>query len=147
MTLRETLETLMAARGENPHSLSLKSGVPQPTIFRILKGDSKDPRRSNVDRLARALGVTAEKLYGGSGALPLAEPRPAYAVQEITARATSALVLEQLRGVLAPMGLSLEDVLVDVPEAQDRIEAALTRKKRPPATRRSTPGRKVRKAR
>jgi len=64
MGLRENLKKLMEDAGENPHSLAAKTNVTQPTIFRILSGDSKDPRRSNVEKLARFFGVKAEDMYG-----------------------------------------------------------------------------------
>ena len=64
MGLRENLRTLMEKNGENPNSLSKKTGVTQPTIFRILEGTSKDPRRSNIEKLARFFGTTVESLYG-----------------------------------------------------------------------------------
>lgn len=53
----------MRERGENPHSLSLKSKVPQPTIFRILKGTSAEPRRGNLEKIAKALGVKIDVFY------------------------------------------------------------------------------------
>lgn len=65
MGLRETLQALMDERGENPNSLAPKTGVPQPTIFRILTGESKEPRRTNIEKLARFFGVTAEEMYSG----------------------------------------------------------------------------------
>ena len=64
MGLRENLKALMDTAGENPHSLAAKTNVTQPTIFRILSGDSKDPRRSNIEKLARFFGLKAEDLYG-----------------------------------------------------------------------------------
>jgi transcriptional regulator with XRE-family HTH domain len=77
MGLKDNLKRLMDERGENPHSLSLRSRVPQPTIFRILKGTSADPRRDNVVKLARALGVDVDVLYGKflPVALVATEPR------------------------------------------------------------------------
>lgn len=66
MPIREVLQRLMDEQDENPHSLSIKSKVPQPTIFRILQGTSVDPRRSTVEKLARALGVDAECFYSGA---------------------------------------------------------------------------------
>ena len=50
----------MAKKGLGENELSRRSGVPQSTINRILSGESKDPRRSNVEKLGRALG---EDLY------------------------------------------------------------------------------------
>lgn len=45
--------------------LSRRSAVPQPTINRILSGESQSPRRPNVEKLARALGVSPEWLLFG----------------------------------------------------------------------------------
>jgi hypothetical protein len=64
MKLRENLKELMDSREENPHSLSNKTGVPQPTIHRILDGTSQDPRRSTLEPLARFFGVTVDELCG-----------------------------------------------------------------------------------
>lgn len=63
MGLKENLKALMDKHGENPHSLATKSKVTQPTIFRILSGDSKEPRRSNVEKLAKFFGVKPEEMY------------------------------------------------------------------------------------
>lgn len=64
MKLVDNLNKLMKERGLNPHSLSLKSGVPQPTIRRILEGESKEPRRDTLGKLAKFFKVTVEQLYG-----------------------------------------------------------------------------------
>jgi transcriptional regulator with XRE-family HTH domain len=66
MAISDVLTNLLLARGENPHSLSLKCGVPQPTIARIASGESKEPRRGNLIKIARALGVKHEVFYGES---------------------------------------------------------------------------------
>lgn len=47
--------------------LARRSGVPQPTIHRILSGTSASPRQENVERIAKALGVTTEWLWKGEG--------------------------------------------------------------------------------
>ncbi|MFD2437236.1 LexA family protein [Modicisalibacter luteus] len=52
--------------GEN--ELARQSGVTQPTIHRILTGESKSPRHTNLDKLAKALGTSSSFLsYGSSG--------------------------------------------------------------------------------
>jgi len=56
--------------------LSRRSSVPQPTINRILSGESQSPRRPNVEKLARALGVTPEWLLFGTTADSNVEPGP-----------------------------------------------------------------------
>ncbi|MFT8231348.1 LexA family protein [Pseudomonas guariconensis] len=56
--------------------LSRRSGVPQPTIHRILTGTSVSPRHENVEKIARVLGVTTEWLWKGEGSPPItAGPR------------------------------------------------------------------------
>lgn len=88
MGLRENLRALMEYAGENPHSLAIKTNVTQPTIFRILSGDSKDPRRSNVEKLARFFGVKAEDLYGRTIPKHTASQDPAIYVVEKPSTAT-----------------------------------------------------------
>lgn len=51
--------------------LSRRSGVPQPTIHRILSGTSVSPRQENVERVAKALGVSAEWLWKGETKAPV----------------------------------------------------------------------------
>ncbi|QTP56334.1 helix-turn-helix domain-containing protein [Billgrantia sulfidoxydans] len=56
---------LMAAHHLSESELARRSGVPQPTIHRILKGTSQSPRMKNVEQLARALGVDVAFLAYG----------------------------------------------------------------------------------
>ncbi|MCQ2048799.1 Cro/CI family transcriptional regulator [Stutzerimonas stutzeri] len=59
--LAAKLEELGWSEGE----LKRRSGVSQPTVHRIITGESQDPRQSNVERIAKALGVTAHWLRYG----------------------------------------------------------------------------------
>ena len=71
MNLRDNLKFLMDQGGYNPHSLAASTGVKQPTIFRILEGESKTPRDSTVKPLADFFGVTIEQLrYGDCSNTP-----------------------------------------------------------------------------
>lgn len=88
MGLRENLKKLMEDAGENPNSLAAKTNVTQPTIFRILSGDSKDPRRSNVEKLARFFGLKAEDLYGRSTPKHTAKQNSAVYAAKNTSTAT-----------------------------------------------------------
>ncbi|MDD2056305.1 helix-turn-helix domain-containing protein [Pseudomonas putida] len=54
--------------GWSEGELGRKSGVPQPTIHRILTGASASPRQANVEKIAKALGVTTEWLWKGGEA-------------------------------------------------------------------------------
>ncbi len=63
--LAAKLEELGWSEGE----LKRRSGVSQPTIHRIITGESQDPRQSNVEKIAKALGVKAHWLrHGGPDA-------------------------------------------------------------------------------
>lgn len=67
-TLGERLKGLMHDLGWSEGELSRRSGLKQPTIHRIITGESKDPRQGNVEKLAFALGVDATWLRFGKGA-------------------------------------------------------------------------------
>lgn len=55
----------MEHRGLSQYELARRSGVPQPTIQRIVSGKSGDPKSPTVQKLAAALGVASEDLRGG----------------------------------------------------------------------------------
>lgn len=59
--LAAEMERLSLSEGE----LGRRSGVNQPTIHRIITGDSKNPRQDNVEKIAKALGVTSDWLWRG----------------------------------------------------------------------------------
>ncbi|WP_242504527.1 helix-turn-helix domain-containing protein [Pseudomonas songnenensis] len=67
MTIAARLGELMKVKGWSEGELSRRSTVPQPTINRILSGESDSPRKSTVSKLARPLGVSPEWLLFGSG--------------------------------------------------------------------------------
>jgi len=62
MEFKEWLRAAMEARQITPSDLARTSKVPQPTIFRILSGETKDPRTGTVKRLERALGSISPPL-------------------------------------------------------------------------------------
>ncbi|KAF1005446.1 MAG: putative HTH-type transcriptional regulator [Luteibacter sp.] len=66
--LASNLRTLIAQQGISENELSERTGVPQPTINRILRGESRDPRDSTVAPLARYFGTTVENMKRGEGA-------------------------------------------------------------------------------
>eukprot|EP01036_Dinobryon_divergens_P050865 gene50865-68082_t len=69
MTISQRLESAMKAAGyESQSALSRASGVPQPTINRILNGvGKKGPEAHTLVQLAAALHVTFEWLHEGIG--------------------------------------------------------------------------------
>jgi SOS-response transcriptional repressor LexA len=66
MTIAMRLRSKMNEKGLGENELGRRAGVPQPTIHRILHGDSKTPRKATIEKLARVLGVTPEWLLFGS---------------------------------------------------------------------------------
>jgi len=80
MKIGERLAALMSERGLSEGELGRRSGVSQPTIHRIVTGESKNPRQDNVEGIAKALGVSAAWLWSGektgiNNVLPV-EPQP-----------------------------------------------------------------------
>lgn len=64
MDLKTRLKRFIDERGLNPYALSQISGVPQPTIHRILSGESTSPRDSNIKKLAIGLRISEAELRG-----------------------------------------------------------------------------------
>ena len=67
--VRKWLGDRLAATGMGQTELARRSGVPQPTIHRILSGETGDPRGSTINKLRRVLGediddvMDAQKTY------------------------------------------------------------------------------------
>jgi transcriptional regulator with XRE-family HTH domain len=74
----ETLRKLMALADISENELARQTGVPQPTINRILKGESKDPRTGTLDRLSKFFGITASEMRGEQVLITTEEPRGYY---------------------------------------------------------------------
>lgn len=71
MGIRENLAALMAHRGISQNALAMATRVPQPTIQRIIRGESLDPKTSTVEKLARYFGVGVEELRGTKAGLEI----------------------------------------------------------------------------
>lgn len=56
----------MQSKGWSENELSRQSGVPQPTIHRIITGESKSPRTGNLEKLATSLEVSVAYLSYGN---------------------------------------------------------------------------------
>lgn len=61
----QLLTTKLHEKGWSEGELSRRSGVPQPTVHRILRGESDNPRIDNVIKIARALGLDGAALLAG----------------------------------------------------------------------------------
>ncbi len=72
MNTRELLKLLMATANDNPNSLSQKTKVPQPTIFRFISGEAREPRRSTLAPIAKHYGIPIEALFDAKEAAQIA---------------------------------------------------------------------------
>lgn len=68
MEFKDWLQTELAARKMGPSDLARLSKVPQPTIFRILSGETKDPRTGTVKKIERALEARTPALEDSANA-------------------------------------------------------------------------------
>lgn len=60
----------MQEKGLSQYALAERSGVPQPTIQRILSKETVSPKLSTVEKLAKAIGISPADLMGSaSGSL------------------------------------------------------------------------------
>lgn len=87
MDIATRLDAAMKAAGfESQSALARASGVPQPTINRILKGvGKKGPEASTLVKLAQACNVSFEWLHEGIGtAPPPAAHASVYGLREVT---------------------------------------------------------------
>lgn len=64
MEIRYVLKKLIEENNESPYSLSLKVGVTQPTIHRIITGETPEPKDGTVTKLSRFFGVTNDQMRG-----------------------------------------------------------------------------------
>lgn len=83
-TLANNLRALMSLRGISENRLATETGVPQPTIHRVISGKARDPRDGTLRPLAAFFGVTVEQLRTGEG-LNRPEVRDRIAAYEVKA--------------------------------------------------------------
>lgn len=63
LEMSRQLAKLMREKQISQSALSRATGVPQPTINRILSEVTREPRRDSVLRIANYFGVTPESMY------------------------------------------------------------------------------------
>lgn len=63
-TLAERIQYAMDKRGMTQADLARATGIGTSNIAHIVTGKTKDPRVSNVLKIARALGVSLDYLAG-----------------------------------------------------------------------------------
>lgn len=62
MAIADTLKRLMTERGVTGYALSEATKIPQPTIHRILTGESADPKTKTLEPIARYFGLTVSAM-------------------------------------------------------------------------------------
>lgn len=90
MNIGERIEAEMQKREWSEGELARRAGINQPTVHRIIKGESKSPRRDNVEAIAKAFGCSVEWLWTGVGVAPLGSR------SEAAPTSSAAKVLEML---------------------------------------------------
>lgn len=65
MGIGERIKRVLDEKNWSEGELSRRSGVNQPTIHRIIAGSSRDPRQSNIEKIAKALSTTSSFLRHG----------------------------------------------------------------------------------
>jgi len=63
MNIGERIAAEMLSKGWSEGELGRRSGVPQPTVHRIITGQSTSPRLKNLEQIAKALGVAVDSLW------------------------------------------------------------------------------------
>ena len=63
-TLQKNIIDGLSAKGWKPYDLSRESGVPQPSIHRIMTGKNKNMKQESVEKIAAAFGVSEAALRG-----------------------------------------------------------------------------------
>lgn len=102
MDIGKRLDEAMKAKGIRSQSeLSRKSGVPQPTINRILKGTTPNPDLSTIKKLCEALGVTVQQLTDAADYEGMPTPANSAPANGLSAR---------IRKLLDEKGITLPDL-------------------------------------
>ena len=70
LLVKKNLEWLIEQRKTNPYELQRETGVPQPTIHRILTGESTDPRTKTLRPLADFFRVSVSDMRDRDLSIP-----------------------------------------------------------------------------
>lgn len=70
MKVGERVDAVMRSREWSEGELARRASIPQPTVHRIVCGESKSPRQENIQAIARAFSCSAEWLWTGTGKAP-----------------------------------------------------------------------------
>jgi len=160
MEPRKLLQLLMDKRGLNPSSLAraTKDRTKQPQIYRFLKGEAKEPKRSTLEPVAEVLGIPVEALFDAETAAACWAKQSGERVSDVQqaqpprSKGSSADAAADALPALATFLLGLDDLqrtvanaalrhLLDHPEDVEAVQAQLR------ASSGATPGKRVGHAR
>ncbi|WP_339231140.1 S24 family peptidase [Pseudomonas sp. FSL L8-0168] len=65
MHIGDRVAAEMASNDWSEGELARRAGVTQPTVHRIISGESKSPKRENIEKIAKALRVSSKWLWDG----------------------------------------------------------------------------------
>lgn len=120
MKIGDRIEAEMIRREWSEGELARRSGVPQPTIHRIIKSESKNPRQENIQAIARVLGCSSDWLWYGTGKAPEG------AAQAETEPASNAI--DKVRQMLEKVGNRLPtEARAQILQAAEQDVAAATK--------------------
>lgn len=117
MNIGERIEAEMQKREWSEGELARRAGINQPTVHRIIKGESKSPRRDNVEAIAKAFGCSAEWLWTGAGVAPLGSRSDA------APASSAAKVLEMLEKHGKGLGAAAREKILQA--AAEDVQAAV----------------------
>jgi transcriptional regulator with XRE-family HTH domain len=86
LEMSRQLSKLMRDKHISQSALSRATGVPQPTINRILSEVTREPRRDSVLRIANYFGVTPESMYAVPSSREQEESDSANSIEELFIR-------------------------------------------------------------
>lgn len=129
MSLRENLKRLMDKAEENPYSLASKTKVTQPTIYRIIEGETLEPKQRTIERLAAFFGLTPDQLRNSSD--PVADcHRTAPATPQPQLSADEQTLLAIYRG-LSPAARANAITEMEVLQVRDKRAGAAAPERQP----------------
>jgi len=86
LEMSRQLTKLMRDKQISQSALSRATGVPQPTINRILSEVTREPRRDSVLRIANYFGVTPESMYAVPSKREQEESDSVHSIEELFGR-------------------------------------------------------------
>lgn len=118
MCISDKLRQAMQSKGFSQYALAERSGVPQPTIQRILSKETVSPKLSTIEKLAKAMQINPAELMGSASGSLIKFEQNVVGVQEPTHIYP--------KGGLSNISEAINNCIYLTPEAHKTINAILT---------------------